>query len=54
MARTASIGIRIEQAVKDALEAAAKADRRTVASFIEKLIIDDLEAKGFLPKGAAD
>ena len=54
MARRASIGIRVEPAVKEALENAAKADRRTVAAYIEKLIIDDLEAKGFLPKGAAE
>ena len=54
MARTASIGIRVEPVVKGALEEAAKADRRTVAAYIEKLIIDDLEAKGFLAKGAAE
>lgn len=54
MARTASLGIRIEPAVKDALEAAAKADRRTVASYVEMILIADLEAKGFLPKGAAE
>lgn len=50
MVRNAALGIRIEQNVKDALEAAAKADRRTVAAYVEKLIIDDLEAKGFLPR----
>lgn len=50
MARTASIGIRIEPAVKQALETAAKSDRRTVAAYIEKLIVDDLEQKGFLPQ----
>jgi hypothetical protein len=54
MARTASIGLRVEPAVKDAIEAAAKSDRRSVAAYIEKLIIDDLETKGFLPKGAAE
>ena len=52
MTRTASLGIRIEPIVKAALEAAAKADRRTVASYVEKLILDDLEAKGLLPAGA--
>ena len=54
MARTASIGIRIEPIVKEAIEAAAKADRRSVAAYIEKLIVDDLEVKGFLPRGAAE
>ncbi|MBB3562350.1 hypothetical protein FHX06_003681 [Rhizobium sp. BK512] len=53
MTRTASLGIRVEPAVKSALESAAKADRRTVASYIEKLIVDDLETKGYLPKDAA-
>ena len=51
MPRTASIGIRVEPAVKEALERAAKADRRTLAAYIEMLIIADLEAKGLLPKG---
>ncbi len=51
MVRSASLGIRIEPAVKDALEAAAKADRRSVAAYVEKLIVDDLQAKGFLKQG---
>jgi len=50
MPRTASIGIRVEPSVKEALERAAKADRRTLAAYIEMLIISDLEAKGLLPK----
>lgn len=54
MARTAALGLRIEPVVKEALENAAKADRRTVAAYVEKLLVDDLEAKGFLPKGAAE
>ncbi|WP_292414646.1 hypothetical protein [Mesorhizobium sp.] len=54
MARTAPLGLRIEPAVKEALERAAKSDRRTVASYVEILLIADLEAKGFLPKGAAE
>ncbi|WP_167449294.1 hypothetical protein [Mesorhizobium hawassense] len=54
MARTAPLGLRIEPAVKAALEKAAKADRRTVAAYVEILIIADLEAKGFLVQGAAE
>lgn len=54
MARTAALGLRIEPIVKEALENAAKSDRRTVAAYVELLIIADLEAKGFLPKGAAE
>jgi hypothetical protein len=44
----------VEPAVKDALEKAAKADRRTVAAYIEMLIVADLESRGFLEKGAAE
>ena len=52
--RSAPIGIRLFPRVKAALEDAAKADRRSVASYVEKLIISDLEANGFLEKGAAE
>lgn len=53
MVRSASLGIRVEPQVKDALEQAARADRRTVAAYVEMLIVADLEARGFLAKGAA-
>lgn len=48
MVKTAALGIRISPAVKAALETAAKADRRSVAAYVEKLIVDDLVAKGLL------
>ncbi|WP_167718871.1 hypothetical protein [Shinella sumterensis] len=48
MAKTASVGIRIEPEFKEALEKAAKLDRRSVASYIEKLIADDLRRKGLI------
>ncbi|MDX8499865.1 hypothetical protein RFM99_15710 [Mesorhizobium sp. VK4C] len=54
MVRATSIGIRLSEEVKAALDKAAKADRRTISAYVELLIIADLEAKGFLPKGAAD
>lgn len=50
MAKTAAIGIRVEPELKDAIEVAAKAERRSVASYIENLIADDLEKKGLLPR----
>lgn len=53
MVKTAALGIRIAPEIKDALEVAAKADRRSVAAYVEKLIADDLEAKGYLPKKTA-
>ncbi len=41
--RTATIGVRVEPYVKEALEKAAVADRRSIASYVEWLIIRDLE-----------
>ena len=52
--RSASIGILVLPVVKDALEAAAKSDRRSVASYIETVLVAELERTGFLPKGAAE
>ena len=39
MARTASIGIRVEPELKAHAEAAAKEDGRTLAQWIERLIV---------------
>jgi hypothetical protein len=50
MTRSASIGIRVEPEVKAAAEKAAAADRRTVASLIEKLLVEYLEEQGYLKK----
>lgn len=52
--RSASLGIRVMPEVKEALEKAAKQDRRSVASYVEALIVRDLEEKGFLTPGAAE
>jgi len=52
MAKTAAIGIRVEPEIKDAVAVAAKVERRSVASYLEKLIVDDLESKGLMPKSA--
>lgn len=54
MARTASIGIRVEPVLKKAAEKAAAADRRTVASLIEKLLVEYLVREGYLKAGAAE
>ena len=48
MARTAAISLRVEPAVKDALDAAAKADERTMAQYVERLLISHLREKAFL------
>lgn len=43
-----SIGLRLEKDIKELLTRAAKDDRRSVASFVEKLIIDYLKANNYL------
>jgi len=48
MVRAASIGIRISDEVRAALEKAARADRRSISAYVELLIVADLEAKGLL------
>lgn len=49
MARTASIGIRVEPELKAAVEKAARDDDRTVAQWIERLMVRELRGKGYLP-----
>jgi len=48
MAKTANIAMRIDPDIKEALEKAAKMDRRSVSSYIERLIADDLRKKGLI------
>jgi hypothetical protein len=43
--KTAQVNLRLEPSLKVAAEKAAKADRRSLTSYIEKLIEDDLRAK---------
>lgn len=50
MARTAAIGVRVEPNVKAAAEKAAAADHRTVASLLEKLLVEFLKDNGYLTK----
>jgi len=49
MARTASIGIRVEPELKAAVEKAATADGRTVAQWIERLIVQQLKIEASRP-----
>lgn len=48
MVRSAAVSLRVEPDVKDALEAAARADGRTMAQFVERLLISHLRSGGFL------
>jgi hypothetical protein len=51
MARTAAISIRVEPALKVLVEKAARADKRTVAQWVELLLVERLEEMGLLAKG---
>jgi hypothetical protein len=43
--KTAQVNLRLEPSLKAAAEQAAKEDRRSLTSYIEKLIEDDLRTK---------
>lgn len=49
MVRSAAISLRVEPEVKEALEAAARADGRTMAQFVERMLVAQLRESGFLP-----
>ena len=44
------LSIRFEPEIKATIERLAKADRRSVASWVEKFVIDRMRAEGLLPK----
>ncbi len=48
MARTASVGLRFLPKVKEAAERAAQDDHRSLASLVERVLTEWLEAKGYL------
>jgi hypothetical protein len=48
--KTASLSFRIDPKIKEAIEKAAKDDRRPVASFVEKVMADWLKEHGYLKK----
>ncbi|MGC1575031.1 MAG: hypothetical protein WA813_02680 [Beijerinckiaceae bacterium] len=48
MTRSAAIATRVEPAVKKAAEKAATADHRTIASLLEKLLVEFLQREGYL------
>ena len=50
MPKTASIGIRVDPAIKAAAEKAAAADGRTLANWIERLMARELKELRYLKK----
>lgn len=51
MPKTAPIGIRLDPAVRAALESAAKADDRSLSTMAAKLIAEALAARGWINSG---
>lgn len=49
MARTAALSIRVEPDIKAAVEKAAEDDGRTVAQWVERLILKALREQNYLP-----
>lgn len=47
--KSAPLGLRVAPSTKAALEKAASADHRPVASYVEKLLVEHLRARGYLP-----
>lgn len=50
MSKTAALGFRIPEDMKAALEAAAKADDRSVSALVTIILRDWLQQKGYLEK----
>lgn len=50
MTKNSAISVRVPEDIKKATEKAAKDDSRTVASFVEKLLVEKLKAAGYLRK----
>ena len=48
MAKKSAISVRVDDELKEALEKAAKADRRSLASLTELILSDWLKARGYL------
>lgn len=50
MAKTPSLGVRVQPETKDALDRAAKDDMRSVSSLVEKILTEWLREHDYLPK----
>jgi hypothetical protein len=48
--KTAQVNLRIRPELKEAAERAATEDQRTLTSLVEKLLMDHLRDKGYLPR----
>lgn len=48
--KTAQVNLRITPSLKAAADKAAADDQRSLTSLVEKLLVDHLKDKGYLPK----
>ncbi len=48
MPKTAAISVRVEPALKEALEEAARRDERTLAQYVERVLAAHLRKEGLL------
>jgi hypothetical protein len=53
MAKTDALSVRVPSAVKKAVEKAAKDDRRSAASLVEKIVTEWLTKQGYLKSEGA-
>jgi hypothetical protein len=50
MAKTSALSVRVSEEVKQAVEKAAADDDRSTASYVERVLVQHLKEKGYLPK----
>jgi predicted HicB family RNase H-like nuclease len=50
MPKTAAISVRVEVEIKAAAEKAAEADGRTLANWVERVLVQELRKQGLLKK----
>lgn len=53
MAKTPSLGVRVQPETKAALDEAAKDDMRSISSMVEKILVEWLRANAYLNDAAA-
>jgi hypothetical protein len=48
--KTYAISIRVDEVLKQAIEKAAHDDTRSITSYVERIIVENLRTKGYLKK----
>ncbi|WP_422028502.1 hypothetical protein [Roseovarius sp.] len=50
MAKTSAISVRVNDETKAAVEKAAEGDGRSIASYVDRVLVAHLKELGYLPK----